>query len=67
MLNFKIEKDEEYYHAWCPELKGCHTHGKTYSEALKNLKDAVNLYLGDLLEESLMIQSEKMNENVIDL
>lgn len=45
LLTFKIEKDGAEFHAWCPELVGCHTHGETVSKALDNLKDAVQLYL----------------------
>ncbi|GIL24082.1 MAG: hypothetical protein BroJett042_25950 [Bacteroidota bacterium] len=45
VLTFKIEKDGTEYHAWCPELVGCHTHGETVTKALENLKDAVQLYL----------------------
>ena len=44
-LTFKIEKDGNEFHAWCPELEGCHTHGQTVSKALEHLKDAVQLYL----------------------
>lgn len=51
MVHFKLEKDGDKYHAFCPELKGCHTFGKTPEEALKNLKNAVSLYLDDELEE----------------
>jgi len=53
MLTFRIEKDGTEFHVWCPELKGCHSHGKTRNQALKNLKDAVYLYLEDIMEESL--------------
>lgn len=45
MFTFKIEKDGKYFHAYCPELPGCHTFGKTYPEALEHLKDAMILYL----------------------
>jgi len=44
ILTFKIEKDGNEYHAWCPELVGCQTHGETVPKALENLKDAVQLY-----------------------
>jgi predicted RNase H-like HicB family nuclease len=54
MVTFKIEKDEGGFHAWSPELPGCHTHGATRAEALANLKDAVQLYLEDVMEESLL-------------
>ena len=43
-ITFKLEPDGTQWHAFCPELKGCHTFGATKEEALANLKDAVNLY-----------------------
>ena len=46
-----IEKDEFGYYAYCPELKGCHTQGDTLDEVLKNIKEAVELYLETLDEE----------------
>jgi len=46
-----IEKDEFGYYAYCPELKGCHTQGDTLEEVLKNIKEAVELYLETLDEE----------------
>lgn len=52
-LTFKIEKDGEEFHSWCPELEGCHSHGKTQHEALENLKDAVQLYLDAMMEEEI--------------
>jgi predicted RNase H-like HicB family nuclease len=51
MISFKLEKDSKGYHAWSPELPGCHTHGASRAEALNNLKDAVRLYLDDLADE----------------
>ena len=46
-----IEKDEFEYYAYCPELKGCHTQGDNLDEILKNIKEAVELYLETLNEE----------------
>lgn len=54
MVTFRIEKDSKGFHAWSPELPGCHTHGDTRAQALGNLKDAVRLYLDDVMEESLL-------------
>ena len=54
-----IEKDEFGYYAYCPELKGCHTQGDTLDEALKNIKEAVELYLETLDEEEKRILSNK--------
>lgn len=45
-----IEKDEEGYFAFCPELQGCYTQGDTYEEALENIKDAIRLHIEDRLE-----------------
>ena len=33
------------YSAVCPELPGCATDGETEHEALKNIKEAIELYL----------------------
>lgn len=53
-LTFKLEKDGKKWHAYCPELSGCHTFGSTKEEALKNLKDAALLYLEDEIENQSM-------------
>lgn len=57
MISFKIEPDGIEFHAWAPELPGCHTHGSTVKEAMQNLKDAVQLYLEVKLEEELAKQA----------
>ena len=54
-----IEKDEFGYYAYCPELKGCHTQGDTLDEVLKNIKEAVELYLETLNEEERKILLNK--------
>lgn len=40
-----IEPDEDVYVAYCPELPGCVTHGKTEEEAHENIIEAIELYL----------------------
>jgi predicted RNase H-like HicB family nuclease len=46
----RFEDGREAFHAFCPALKGCHTWGHTYNEALANLREAVELYVEDLRE-----------------
>ena len=46
-----IEKDDEGYYAYCPELDGCQTQGDTLEEVLANIREAVALYLETLLED----------------
>ncbi|MCX6734799.1 MAG: type II toxin-antitoxin system HicB family antitoxin [Candidatus Peregrinibacteria bacterium] len=67
MISFKVEKDGEKFHAFCPELTGCHTFGDNPEEALKNLKNAVSLYLDNELEEQTfdyLINEAKKNVKI---
>jgi predicted RNase H-like HicB family nuclease len=49
------------YHASCPALRGCHSWGLTYHEALANIREAVELYVEDLREsgEAIPIDPER--------
>ena len=53
MRNFRlsvvVEKDKGGYFAFCPELQGCYTQGKTHEEAIKNITDAIKLHIKDRL------------------
>ena len=42
-----LERDAETgeWAAWCPELPGCTSAGETEDEALKNIQEAIELYL----------------------
>ncbi len=42
-----IEKDEDGYYAYCPDLQGCYSQGDTYEKVLKNIEDAVRLHIKD--------------------
>lgn len=64
-LTFKLEADGDKWHAYCAELKGCHTFGTTKEEALKNLKDAVLLYLEDEIENQSMKAMIDCNEKEV--
>jgi predicted RNase H-like HicB family nuclease len=46
-----IEKDENGYYAFCPELEGCQSQGDSFEEALQNIKEAIVLYLESLPED----------------
>lgn len=44
-----LEREENGgHHAFSPALSGCHTQGDTYDEAMKNIKDAIKLYIESL-------------------
>ena len=46
--NVMIEKDDHGFYAWCPELTGCQSQGRTLEEAVANIKAASELYLETL-------------------
>ncbi|WP_422662048.1 type II toxin-antitoxin system HicB family antitoxin [Pannus brasiliensis] len=46
-----IEKDEDGYYAYCPQLEGCQSQGETLEEARANIQEAIELYLSTLSSE----------------
>ena len=46
-----IEPDEDVYQAYCPDLPGCQTWGHTKAVALRYIKEAVELYIEDLIAD----------------
>lgn len=50
-FNTIIEKDENGYFAYIPELKGCYSQGDTFEETLNNIREAAELYLESLSDE----------------
>ncbi len=42
-----IEKDEDWYISYCPEIPGANGQGKTKEECLKSLSEAIKLILED--------------------
>lgn len=47
-----IEKDQEWFIAYCPEIPGANGQGRTKEECLKSLSDAINLILEDRREDA---------------
>jgi predicted RNase H-like HicB family nuclease len=51
-----IEKGQESgYIAYAPALKGCVSQGKTKVETLKNIKEAMKVYIAALIEDGLAV------------
>lgn len=46
------------YHVFCPALKGCHSQGESYEEALMNITEAIELYIESLQEDNEPIPQE---------
>ena len=52
LLQVVVEQDEDgMYIADCPALQGCYTQGKTFEEAMKNIKDVIQMCLEELKGE----------------
>lgn len=57
-----IEKDEDnFYVVECPLLKGCYSQGKTVDEALKNIREVIELCLEEK-ENQAILESYKPRE-----
>lgn len=46
-----IEKDENGYYAYCPQLEGCQSQGDSLGEIKTNIQEAIELYLSTLTQE----------------
>lgn len=55
-----VEKDEDGYFAYCPELQGCYTQGDTFEEVLENIKDAIRLHIEDRLADGEPIPTSEV-------
>lgn len=53
--SLKLEEHDGAYLAYFPALRGCHTWGQTYEEAIKNAEEALVGYL-----EALRIAGDKI-------
>ena len=48
-----VERDGQWFVAYCPEVPGANGQGKTKDEALESLSEAISLILKDRREDGL--------------
>ena len=48
-----VERDDEWFVAYCPEIPGANGQGRTKEEALSSLSEAIALILEDRREDGL--------------
>lgn len=58
-VNVVIEKDDFGYFAYVPDLKGCQTQGDSFEEVMKNIKEAIELYMETLSKKERKLISSK--------
>ena len=60
-----IEKDDDWYIAYCPEIPGANGHGRTKEEVLESLSEAIALILEDRREDGLRgVPADAVRETV---
>ena len=53
-----IEQDEDgYYIADVPALTGCHSQGRTFEEALANVREVIGLCVQERLDEGREVET----------
>lgn len=55
---------ESGYVAVCPALPGCVSQGRTKRETVKNIREAIEVYIESLLEDSLPVPVERGRETI---
>lgn len=63
-INVVIEKDEDGYYAYCPELKGCQSQGDSLEEVKANIQEAAELYIETLSKTE---QERLLNREIMTL
>ena len=57
--------EDGYWVAECPSLPGCISQGKIKAEAIKNIREAIEVYVAALEEDSLQIPEEKFESLMV--
>ena len=62
-----VEKGRESgYIAYAPALKGCVSQGETREQVMKNIKEAMEIYIEALLEDGLPVPTE-IGKDMVEL
>jgi predicted RNase H-like HicB family nuclease len=62
-----VEKGRESgYIAYAPALKGCVSQGETREQVIKNIKEAMEIYIEALLEDGLPVPTE-IGKDMVEL
>lgn len=64
-MRFKVvleESDEGGYTAYVPSLPGCISEGETKEDALKNIQEAIELYLEPVEDDWILDEKDVVQE-----
>lgn len=62
-----IEKDEDWFISFCPEIPGANGQERTEEECRKSLSDAIALILEDTREDDLRSVPNHAKSNVVSI
>jgi predicted RNase H-like HicB family nuclease len=62
-----IEKSDNNYGAWAPDLPGCVTTGPTVAETLSNMREAIEFHLEGMREDGDPIPEPSTVAAVVDV
>ena len=62
-----IEKDDEWFIAYCPEIPGANGQGKTIEECKQNLSEAIALILADRRDDALRGVPPEARREIINI
>ena len=57
--------EDGYWVTECPSLPGCISQGKTREEAIKNIKEAIEVYIAALEDDNLKIPEEHFDKMLL--
>lgn len=57
---FVEQGKDKLYSAFCPSLQGCYAQGKTLEEALKNIREVIELHIEDREKTKEIIPEKKL-------
>ena len=58
-----IEPDGKYFHAYAPALRGCHTFGKTITEARERIREAMELHVSVMVDKGIQVPTDDSYES----
>jgi predicted RNase H-like HicB family nuclease len=56
--------EDGYWVAECVSLPGCISQGKTKEEAIANIKEAIELYIEDMVENGEAVPEDQLDRSV---
>jgi predicted RNase H-like HicB family nuclease len=57
--------EDDYWVAECPSLPSCISQGETREEAIKNIREAIKLYIEVLEEDGIVVPEERFETMLV--